>query len=48
MTMHKKPAMAMKKKPAAKKPAAKMAGLTPAQQKLPDFIKKNIMKKNKK
>jgi len=44
--------MAMKKKASAKKaPAkknAKMSGLTPAQQKLPPFIKAAIAKKKKK
>lgn len=37
-----------KKKPAAKKGSAKMSGLTPAQQKLPPFIKAAIAKKKKK
>ena len=44
--------MAMKKKPMKKAPAkkagAKMGGLTPAQQKLPPFIKAAIAKKKKK
>jgi hypothetical protein len=44
--------MAMKKKAPAKKAAAKkngkMSGLTPAQQKLPPFIKAAIAKKKKK
>jgi hypothetical protein len=40
--------MAAKKKPAAKKAAPKMTGLTPAQQKLPPFIKSAIIKKKKK
>jgi len=44
--------MAMKKKPMKKAPAkktsTKMSGLTPAQQKLPPFIKAAIAKKKKK
>lgn len=40
--------MAAKKKMPAKKASSKASGLTPAQQKLPDFIKKNLMKKKKK
>lgn len=38
----------LKKKPAVKKGSAKMSGLTPAQQKLPPFIKAAIAKKKKK
>lgn len=37
-----------KKKAPAKKAGGKMAGLTPAQQKLPPFIKAAIAKKKKK
>lgn len=37
-----------KNKPAAKKGSAKTSGLTPAQQKLPPFIKAAIAKKKKK
>jgi hypothetical protein len=40
--------MAMKKKTSAKKVSGKKSGLTPAQQKLPPFIKAAILKKKKK
>lgn len=40
--------MATKKKSVAKKAAQKDAGLTPAQQKLPPFIKAALLKKKKK
>ena len=47
MAMKKASAKKMMAKPAAK-PAAKTGGMTAAQKKLPAFIQKSIMGKNKK